>query len=106
MAKAKFTWGPGRSARKCNKTAAYHKETKFALRRAASTKAAFAKRKLGAHTHSGDARITVSYGKLDIFVSLDDSRGQRAAAAIEFGHRSESGTFVEGVHALTSGTRS
>ncbi|HTF54486.1 MAG TPA: DUF5403 family protein [Pseudonocardia sp.] len=107
MAKGKFSWGPGNSARKCNKVAAYHKESRFAVARQAEELAIRAKRKLGAHTRSGDAQITVSHGKLDWFVSLDDSRGQRAAAAIEFGHRDpDSGTFVEGIHALTSGTRS
>jgi Family of unknown function (DUF5403) len=40
---------------------------------------------LVAHRAEGHARITVSYGSVDSFVSLDDTRGQRAAAAIEFG---------------------
>jgi len=105
MAKGKFTWGPGNSAKKCNKTAAYHKETGFALKRTANALFANARRRLFAHTHSGDAKIELSHGKLDYFVSLDDSRGQRAAAAIEFGHVAENGRFVEGIHAITGGVR-
>jgi len=105
MAQVKFTWGPGNNARKCNKTAAYHKETKFALRRVSNQLYATARRKLAAHRHSGDAQITLTHGKLDQFVNLDDSRGQQAAAAIEFGHVTENGQFVEGVHAITGGLR-
>jgi hypothetical protein len=103
MARGKFTWGPGRSARKCNKTAAYHKETGFALKRTANALFANARRRLAAHTHSGDSQILRSHGKLDYFVTLDDSRGQGAAAAIEFGHVAPDGTFVDGVHAITGG---
>jgi len=103
MPKVKFSWGPGNSARKCNKTAAYHKETGFALKRAANQVFANARRKLAEHHHSGDAEITLTHGKLDYYVNLDDFRGQGAAAAIEFGHIAENGHFIEGVHALTSG---
>lgn len=105
MAKGKFTWGPGNSARKCNKKAAYHRETGFALKRAANELFANARRKLAQHTHSGDAEILLEKGKLDYFIVLDDSRGQRAAAAIEFGHTTKGGTFVDGIHALTSGLK-
>jgi hypothetical protein len=57
---------------------------------------------LAAHRYSGDARITVTYGTVDAFVNLDDTRGQRAAAAIEYGRRmGESGRSI-GVHALRS----
>ena len=40
---------------------------------------------LRAHRAEGHARITVSRGTVDSFVSLNDERGQRAAAAIEYG---------------------
>jgi hypothetical protein len=60
---------------------------------------------LRAHRHAGHARITVTKGdRLDWFVNLDDTRGLRAAAAIEFGrgpggwHRGN----AEGIHALRS----
>ena len=42
---------------------------------------------LARHRHEGHSRITVTRGdKTDSFVNLDDTRGQRAAAAIEYGH--------------------
>ena len=40
---------------------------------------------LRAHRAEGHTRITVDRGSVDSFVALDDTRGQRAAAAIEFG---------------------
>lgn len=59
---------------------------------------------LAAHRYSGDSEINVTRGGLDYFVNLDDTRGQRAAAAIEYGRkitgRSEGTT--SGVHALRS----
>lgn len=105
MAKGKFTWGPGNSARKCNKKAAYHKETGFALKRTANELFANARRRHAQHASSGDSEIQLEHGKLDYFIILDDSRGQRAAAAIEFGHTTKGGTFVEGIHAITGGLR-
>jgi hypothetical protein len=57
---------------------------------------------LAAHHYRGDSRITVTYGSVDAFVNLDDTRGQHAAAAIEYGRRrGRRGTSV-GVHALRS----
>ena len=56
---------------------------------------------LAAHRHSGAAQITRTKGRLDRYVNLDDSRGQHAAAAIEYGHVAPNGRFVPGVHALT-----
>ena len=60
------------------------------LKSTAHAGAARAEAILLAHRHAGHSRITVTRGdKLDYFVNLDDTRGQRAAAAIEFGtHRS------------------
>ena len=40
---------------------------------------------LAAHHVEGHAQITVTSGAVDSFVNLDDTRGQHAAAAIEFG---------------------
>lgn len=57
---------------------------------------------LDAHRYQGHARITVTHGTLDWWVSLDDSRGQRAAAAIEFGRRRGRGGVTSGIHALRS----
>jgi len=107
MAKVKFAWGPGMNARKCNRVAAYHKETGFALKRASNELYARARRKLAAHHHSGDAEISLTHGKLDYFVNLDDKHraGGPAAAAIEFGHVAKNGRFIEGAHALTGGLR-
>lgn len=75
------------------------------LRRTAHAGGARAEAILNAHRYHGHARITVTRGdKLDWFVNLDDTRGQRAAAAIEYGrgpggwHR---GT-TSGIHALRS----
>lgn len=105
MPQVKFTWGPGRTARKCNRDAAYHKTTARALKKAANQLASKAQSKLAAHHHTGAAEINVTRGKLDYYVNLDDSRGQSAAAAIEFGHIAKNGHFVEGVHALTGGLK-
>jgi hypothetical protein len=58
---------------------------------------------LDAHRYQGHARITVTPGdKLDWFVNLDDTRGQRAAAAIEFGRKGGRGGVSSGIHALRS----
>lgn len=63
---------------------------------------------LAAHRHEGHSRITATYGEVDGFVNLDDRRGQRAAAAIEYGRRLGPDTEEDGrpgsrsvaVHAL------
>jgi hypothetical protein len=56
---------------------------------------------LAAHRAEGHSQITVTRGtKLDYFVNLDDTRGDRAAAAIEYGRKK--GTVSSGVHALRS----
>lgn len=58
---------------------------------------------LNAHRYQGHARITVTRGdKLDWFVNLDDTRGQRAAAAIEYGRKGGRGGVSSGIHALRS----
>lgn len=58
---------------------------------------------LDAHRYQGHARITVTEGdKLDWFVNLDDTRGQSAAAAIEYGRKGGRRGTSSGVHALRS----
>lgn len=56
---------------------------------------------LAAHRYEGHSRITVTRGSLDAFVSLDDTRGDHAAAAIEFGRSGGRGGATQGVHALS-----
>lgn len=63
--------------------------------------AASARATLARHHHSGAAQITTTKGRLDRYVNLDDSRGQNAAAAIEYGHIAPNGRFVPGIHALS-----
>lgn len=55
---------------------------------------------LAAHHHLGHARITVTHGSVDSFVSLDDTRGQHAAAAIEFGRSGGRRGASQGIFAL------
>jgi hypothetical protein len=55
---------------------------------------------LAAHRAEGHSRITLTRGTLDWFVNLDDTRGDRAAAAIEYGRKKRGVT--SGVHALRS----
>lgn len=58
---------------------------------------------LAAHRYQGHSRITVTRGTVDSFVSLDDTRGQHAAAAIEYGRSGgEHGPATQGINALGS----
>lgn len=59
---------------------------------------------LAAHRAEGHSRITLTRGTLDWFVNLDDTRGDRAAAAIEYGRKNEgrSRGTTSGIHALRS----
>ena len=58
---------------------------------------------LAAHRYQGHSRITVTRGTLDAFVSLDDTRGQHAAAAIEYGRSGgPDGQATQGINALGS----
>jgi hypothetical protein len=72
------------------------------VRVTAADGAARAKAILAAHWHSGDSEINVTHGTVDSFVNLDDTRGQRAAAAIEYGRRGGRRGRSAGVHALRS----
>lgn len=57
---------------------------------------------LAAHRYQGHARIVVSRGaETDSFVTLDDSRGDRAAAAIEFGRSGGRFGPTQGVLAIS-----
>lgn len=87
--------------RNCNDVVAHLAGVKAEVKATAEGGAARAKAILGAHHHSGDAKITLTRGKLDWFVNLDDTAGDKAAAAIEFGHVTRGGRSVQGVHAIS-----
>lgn len=55
---------------------------------------------LAARRYEGHSRITVTRGTLDWWVSLDDTRGDHAAAAIEYGRSGGAGGATQGVFAL------
>lgn len=55
---------------------------------------------LAEHRAEGHSRITVTRGDVDSFVNLDDTRGDRAAAAIEYGRSRGPGGPTQGVFAL------
>lgn len=86
---------------RCRQLPARHPKTKRKLKQVADKVSTRASTKLAAHRDSGDARIKRESGSVDEFVVLDDSRGQRAAAAIEFGHVAPNGRIVVGLHILT-----
>lgn len=71
-----------------------------AVRAKADQGAARASAVLAAHRYEGHSEINVTHGDVDSFVNLDDSRGQRAAAAIEFGRSRGRGGSTAGVGAL------
>ena len=64
------------------------------------------KSRLAQHRHDGDSKVTVTEGTVDAFVNLDDTAGQWAAAAIEFGHRAggTNGKFVPGLYIISKAT--
>lgn len=57
---------------------------------------------LRAHRAEGHSRITVTKGELDWYVNLDDTRGDVAAAAIEYGRKRGKRGTTSGIHALRS----
>ena len=74
------------------------------IRSTAEAGGARAQAVLDAHRDTGDSRILVTHGKLDYWVSLDDTRGDVAAAAIEYGRSGgEDGAgATQGVFALAA----
>lgn len=71
----------------CNDTVAHLPGVRAAVHSVAQEKGAAARGILAAHRDRGHAQIEVTRGTLDSFVSLTDTRGDVAAAAIEFGNR-------------------
>ena len=69
----------------CNETVAHLPGVIGAVASVAKAAGSRAEGLLASHRHLGHARIEVSHGDVDSFVTLSDERGQRAAAAIEFG---------------------
>jgi hypothetical protein len=67
---------------------------RMVVRRTAFAGASRAEAVLAAHRYEGHSRITVTHGDVDSFVNLDDTRGQRAAAAIEYGTYRSAGIFA------------
>lgn len=66
----------------CNEVVAHLVPVRNEVRAEARRGAARARAKLRAHRDTGDSRIVTSYGTVDAFVSLDDTRGDRAAGII------------------------
>ncbi len=64
------------------------------------------KSRLAQHRHDGDSKVTVTEGSVDAFVNLDDTAGEWAAAAIEFGHRAggANGKYVPGLYIISKAT--
>ena len=91
--------------KRCNDIVAHKDGVKRALKKEANRIEAMAAGVLSQHRAEGHARITVTKGKLDYYVNLDDTRGDKAAAAIEYGHMDPRGFWVEGIHALTRSFR-
>ena len=83
----------------CNDIVAHLGGVRGAVRYEAQKGAAVARGILLAHRDTGASQITVTHGELDYFVNLDDTRGDRAAAAIEFGRSGRSPS--QGVRALS-----
>lgn len=69
----------------CEDIVAHQRGVIAAVNGVAQKHAAIARGVLIAHRTEGHSRITVTRGDVDSFVNLDDTRGERAAAAIESG---------------------
>jgi hypothetical protein len=83
----------------CNEIVAKTAGVRGAVKHEAGKGAAIARGTLLAHRDQGHSQITVTRGELDYFVNLDDTRGDRAAAAIEFGRGGRAPS--QGVRALS-----
>jgi hypothetical protein len=85
----------------CNDIVAHLPGVRAAVYDTAQDGAAKARAILSAHRYQGHSQITVTRGAVDSFVNLDDTRGQHAAAAIEYGRSGgENGPATQGVGAL------
>ncbi len=71
----------------CNETVAHQGGVIRAVNGVAKKHAAIARGVLVAHRAEGHSFIEVTQGGVDSFVSLNDERGDVAAAAIEYGNR-------------------
>ncbi len=80
----------------CNETVAHQRGVATAVNRVADRHAAIARGVLLAHRAEGHSQITVTRGRVDSFVNLNDERGDLAAAAIEYGARG--GRGVRALH--------
>jgi len=85
---------------RCNDIVAHLRGVIGAVHDTAKEGAARAEAVLAAHHHEGHARITVTRGSVDSFVNLDDTRGDRAAAAIEYGRSGGRSGASQGINAL------
>jgi hypothetical protein len=84
-----------------NETISHLAGVRAAVYAKAKDGAEVAKAILDFHYHDGHSRITVTRGTVDAFVNLDDTRGQRAAAAIEFGRSGGRRGASQGIYAIT-----
>lgn len=82
----------------CNRIVANQPGVKGAVEAAAHAIAAVAAARLAAHRHDGHSQILVTHGpkRLNWYIVLDDTRGDWAAAAIEFGTGRSKGINVLG----------
>lgn len=86
----------------CDDIVAHLPGVRAEVRATAQKGAAKAEAVLAAHRYEGHSRITVTTGSLDAFVNLDDTRGDHAAGAIEFGRSGGRGGATQGINALGS----
>jgi hypothetical protein len=71
----------------CNEQVAHERGVVAANHGVAQRHAAIARGVLLAHRAEGHSQILVTRGSVDSFVSLNDERGDVAAAAIEYGNK-------------------
>lgn len=86
----------------CDDIVAHLPGVRAEVRATANKGAAKAEAVLAAHRYEGHAQITVTTGSLDAFVNLDDTRGDHAAGAIEFGRSGGRSGATQGINALGS----
>lgn len=77
-----------------------------AVRRTAEKIGARAEARLAAHRYTGAASVSVTYGKVDAFVNLDDE----AAMSIEFGHflvhyGKQTPVYIPGLYIVTGAAK-